>query len=226
MANARFFCQSSEEMNQVADDSISLTVTSPPYYNAIHYETHAVNPKTEYRGRYEKFGSYSDYMETMRRVFSEVLRVTKPGGFCGMVIGTILNNKKHIPLPFDMVPQMIRIGWLFHQDIIWHKTTAGIRRAGVAIQRPYPGYYYPNIMTEYILMFRKPGDPIYHTHAGDGERSRFEIDRLFKMDTANNVWHIAPVPPRSLNHPAPFPEEIPYRLIRLYSYEGDTVLDP
>ena len=53
-----------------------------------------------------------------------------------------------------------------------------------------------------------------------------EIDSVFTKDIANNVWHIAPVPPGQLNHPCPFPEEIPYRIISLYSYPGDLVLDP
>ena len=81
-------------------------------------------------------------------------------------------------------------------------------------------------MTEYILLFRKPGEKIYRQVNDDREASRFEVDDVFKMDVANNIWHIAPVPPRTINHPCPFPEEIPYRLIRMYSYLGDTVLDP
>jgi site-specific DNA-methyltransferase (adenine-specific) len=58
------------------------------------------------------------------------------------------------------------------------------------------------------------------------EAARISIDRLFTLDIANNIWHIAPVPPRTIDHPAPFPEEIPHRLIRLYSYPGERVLDP
>ncbi len=58
------------------------------------------------------------------------------------------------------------------------------------------------------------------------KKSAFPINRLFTMDTANNVWHIAPVPPNVIDHPCPFPEEIPDRLIRLYSYVDDLVLDP
>ena len=81
-------------------------------------------------------------------------------------------------------------------------------------------------MTEYILLFRKPGEKIYRQVNGNREASRFEIDDVFKMDVANNIWHIAPVPPRTIDHPCPFPEEIPYRLIQLYSYQGDVVLDP
>lgn len=126
-----------------------------------------------------------------------------------------------------MVARLTRSGWEFHQDIIWHKCTAGVKRAGVAIQKPYPGYYYPNIMTEYILIFRKPGPPIYqHRTSEEKDLAAFSVNRLFTMDIANNVWHIAPVPPDHIDHPAPFPEEIPFRLITLYSYPNDLVLDP
>lgn len=226
--DALFFCQSSEDMGQVASGSVSLTVTSPPYWNAIDYDVHINDSQAWYRSRRyaEGFDGYDAYLNLMQRIFGDVLRVTKPGGFCAVVIGTVLLRGTHIPVPFDLVTRLTTAGWLFHQDIIWHKTTAGVRRAGVAIQKPYPGYYYPNIMTEYIMIFKKPGEPIYRQANVERNASRFEIDELFKLDVANNVWHIAPIPPRILNHPCPFPEEIPYRIIQMYSYAGDTVLDP
>jgi site-specific DNA-methyltransferase (adenine-specific) len=83
-------------------------------------------------------------------------------------------------------------------------------------------------MTEYILIFRKPGPTrIYEGRSREEkEENRIELDSVTTRDVANNVWHVAPVPPRQLNHPCPFPEEIPYRIIRWYSYKGDLVLDP
>ncbi len=225
----QFYCHSSEQMSELEPDSVALTVTSPPYWNAIDYDVHANGDGTEwYRTRQysEGFADYREYLDLLARIFAEVYRVTKPGGFCAIVIGTVLLEGKHIPVPFDLTVRMTTAGWDFHQDIIWHKTTAGVKRAGSAIQKPYPGYFYPNIMTEYILLFRKPGPKIYHQVNGNREASRFEVDDVFKMDTANNIWHIAPVPPRKIDHPCPFPEEIPYRLIKMYSYKGDTVLDP
>ena len=228
-SEAQFFCHSSEEMPELEPDSVALTVTSPPYWNAIDYDVHANGNAGEwYRTRQysEGFDDYGEYLDLLTRIFTEVNRVTKPGGFCAIVIGTVLLEGKHIPVPFDLTARLQTVGWEFHQDIIWHKTTAGVKRAGSYIQKPYPGYYYPNIMTEYILIFRKPGEKIYRQVNGSREASRSEIDDVFKMDTANNIWHIAPVPPRTIDHPCPFPEEIPYRLITLYSYRGDTILDP
>ena len=221
-----FYQHTSEAMPELKDGCVALTVTSPPYWNAIDYHSHAADGGVaNYRTR-EGFVAYEDYLDLMQRIFTDVLRVTKPGGFCAVVIGTVLQKGKHYPVPFDFTGRMVKAGWDFHQDIIWHKTTAGVKRAGVTIQKPYPGYYYPNIMTEYIMVFRKPGPPIYRDVNGAKEASEFPIDRLFTMDIANNIWHIAPVPPRTIEHPCPFPEEIPQRLTSKYSFVGDLVLDP
>ncbi len=229
MAVNRIYAHSCEDMHELENDSVALTVTSPPYWNAIDYDVHALDKQQHYRTRKYAQGylDYEDYLVWLDRIFAEVRRVTKPGGFCAIVIGTVLLNGRHYPVPFDLIARLSRSGWEFHQDIVWHKCTAGVKRAGVTIQKPYPGYYYPNIMTEYILIFRKPGFPIYKQHAKDKmEKSAYPINRLFTMDIANNVWHIAPVPPDVIDHPCPFPEEIPDRLIRFYSYADDVVLDP
>jgi site-specific DNA-methyltransferase (adenine-specific) len=225
----KIFLHSSETMPELQDNSISLTITSPPYWNAIDYDIHANNKSEFYRTRAygNGFSGYKDYLDWLQKIFNEVYRVTKPGGFSAIVIGTVLMQGKHIPVPFDTISRLTESGWEFHQDIIWHKCTAGVKRAGVTIQKPYPGYYYPNIMTEYILVFRKPGPSIYKERGQEEkEEAKISINKLFTMDIANNIWHIAPVPPNFLDHPAPFPEEIPYRLITLYSYPGEIILDP
>ncbi len=216
-------------MPEIDDNSVALTVTSPPYWNAIDYDIHSTDKNQHYRTRAYSNGytEYEHYLEWLESIFTEVLRVTKPGGFCAIVIGTVLWEGKHYPVPFETISRLVAKGWDFHQDIIWHKCTAGVKRAGVAIQKPYPGYFYPNIMTEYILLFRKPGSPIYQNRSvEEKEAAKYPINRLFTMDVANNIWHIAPVPPDTLDHPCPFPEEIPYRLISMYSYTGDLILDP
>lgn len=223
------YLHSCEEMPELDDNSVSLTVTSPPYWNAIDYDIHASDKSEHYRTRKYATGytEYDEYLDWLERVFSEVLRVTKPGGFCAIVIGTLLYEGKHYPVPFDLIAKLTRKGWEFHQDIIWHKVTGGVKRAGKAIQQPFPGYLYPNIMTEYILLFRKPGPKIFSNRTADEkESSHYPINRLFTMDIANNVWHIAPVPPDYLDHPCPYPEEIPYRLITFYSYVNELILDP
>lgn len=228
-AVGRLYVGSSETMPEVDDESVALTVTSPPYWNAIDYDKHAVNPDASYRTRSysDGFSGYHSYLHWVSGIFAETFRKTKPGGFLAVVVGTVLFEGVQYPVPFDLISRLTTAGWLFHQDIIWHKTTAGVKRAGVFIQHPYPGYYHPNIMTEYVMMFRKPGRPIFHAANSEKKRTAASlVGALFTHEIANNVWHIAPVPPHQLDHPCPFPEEIPYRLINLYSYPGDIVLDP
>ncbi len=277
------FCKSCEEMDELPDGSVALTVTSPPYWNAIDYDRHVEDARQNYRTRSYSIGyqGYGEYLVWLKNISDEIFRVTKPGGFMALIIGTVLLDRKHYPVPFDVVSLLAghagkaRCGfsgsnkvyddakapdaigcpgpdefplaidpvsasfstcdsispsgpsWEFHQDIIWHKVTGGVKRAGVFLQHPYPGYYYPNIMTEYILVFRKPGPPIYKGRPeAEKQTARVDTQRLFTNETANTVWHIAPVPPGHIEHPCPFPEEIPYRLIQLYSYPGDLVLDP
>lgn len=225
----QIFQSSCESMPEIASDSVALTVTSPPYWNAIDYDIHAANQDQNYRTRSysNNYSDYESYLDWLAEVFTEVQRVTKPGGFCAIIIGTILFDGNHYPVPYDLSARLTDRDWLFHQDIIWHKCTAGVKRAGVAIQKPYPGYYYPNIMSEYILVFKKPGPKIYQDRSSaEKAAAEFMIDTLFTLETANNIWHIAPVPPGTINHPAPFPEEIPFRLITLYSYPAENVLDP
>ena len=222
MDNRSIFCKSNFNIYESGDESVALTVTSPPYWKGINYETHLNdNEGEDYRkGDYVGFGkTLDDYFDNLKKSFKEVNRVTMPGGFCAVVIGTTIADKKHIPLPMMFTSMMLDMDWDFHQDIIWNKVTGGVKRAGVFIQHPRMGYFYPNIMTEYILIFRKPGE------IRRGLEQEIGIDSLFTKDIANNVWHIAPVPPKHIDHPCPYPEEIARRLILLYSQKGDTVLD-
>ncbi|MEO0099098.1 MAG: site-specific DNA-methyltransferase [candidate division WOR-3 bacterium] len=221
----KIFLKSCEKMDEIQNNEVDLIVTSPPYWNAIDYDVHTADKRKWFRTR--RGEEYERYLEWLEKCFRECYRVLKPGKFCCVVIGTILYKGKHYPLPYHFTILMEKIGYEFHQDIIWYKVTGGVKRAGVTIQNPYPGYYCPNIMTEYILIFKKPGPKIYQFRSKEEkEKEKIPIDELFTKELANNIWHIAPVPPNQYDHPCPFPEEIPYRLIKLFSYEGEIVLDP
>jgi site-specific DNA-methyltransferase (adenine-specific) len=113
--------------------------------------------------------------------------------------------------------------WQLHEEIIWHKVTGGTNRYGSFVINPYPKYYRANIMHEFILILRK-GD----VNSGRTQRKNAlpATHEEWTKEIANSVWHIAPVPPGYIDHPCPYPEEIPYRLMKLYSYENDVVLDP
>ncbi|TLX88935.1 MAG: site-specific DNA-methyltransferase [Thaumarchaeota archaeon] len=203
-------------------NKVSLTVTSPPYHNAINYQEHQTS-ESWYRGTVGI--SIDSWIEEMAEVFSQVYRVTKRGGFCCIVIGNeIIEGKIKLPLPALLLIRLTKrgVGWKFFEEIIWNKVTGGKKRFRVTVQHPYPTYYYPNMMHEQIIILRKP--PFYNAK---DRKSKLAINDLMKKEIANSVWHIAPVPPSYRRfHPAAFPEEIPYRLIQLYSNVGDLVLDP
>ncbi|MDD5238845.1 MAG: site-specific DNA-methyltransferase [Candidatus Omnitrophica bacterium] len=206
-------------MNELTKDSIDLIVTSPPYFNALNYDSKNKNNRSDM--------DYNQFLKWLGDCFKECLRVLKPGRMCCVVISTVLYNQKSYALPYHFVSLMEQLGFEFHQDIIWRKMTANTKRVDITVQNPYPGYYYPIFTFEHILVFKKPGPKIY---SGRTRKERFEsripINEFFVNEISNNVWNINTIAPYQYDHPCPFPEEIPHRLIMLYSYKGDVVLDP
>jgi modification methylase len=205
-------------------NSVQLTITSPPYRNAIDYDMHASRNGNYYRGKLRL--DTNDYLNDMTEIFGDkVYRVTKEGGYCCVVIANEVVNGTIMPLPHMLLSRLVQpFGkWNLHEEIIWHKVTGGTNRYGSFIINPYPKYYRANIMHEFILILRK-GD----VNAGRtrGIEALPATHEEWTREIANSIWHIAPVPPGHIDHPCPFPEEIPYRLIKLYSYENDLVLDP
>ena len=220
-ANLCEVVRSSATAIPLADESVSLTITSPPYHNAIDYEKHLQGNNAWYRGNAGI--ELATYLDQMVLAFTDVYRTTRESGFCCIVVGNELSEGTLIPLPHLLIQRLCEPNgpWKFHEEIIWNKVTGGLDRFGVTIQRPFPTYFRANIMHEHILILRR-GNLL---HVRDGS-SRIEITDLVKRDTSNSIWHIAPVPPKFIKHPCPFPEEIPIRLVSLYSNRGDLVLDP
>ena len=205
-------------------NSVQLTITSPPYRNAIDYGTHASGNGGYYRGKLNL--DINDYLIDMTGIFGDkVYRVTKEGGYCCIVIANEVVNGTILPLPHMLLSRLVQpFGkWQLHEEIIWHKVTGGTNRYGSFVLNPYPKYYRANIMHEFILILRK-GD----VNSGRTQRKNAlpATHEEWTKEIANSVWHIAPVPPGYIDHPCPYPEEIPYRLMKLYSYENDVVLDP
>lgn len=212
-------------LKNIPSNSIQLTITSPPYGNAIDYDTHTSKKNLEnYRG-IVKIG-IDEYIDNMVDIFNNhVFRVTKEGGYCCIVIANEVVNGTLIPLPHLLLSKLVNPSgnWNLHEEIIWHKVTGGTNRYGSFVINPYPKYYRANIMHEFILVLRK-GD------VKSGRTQRREIlpatHEEWTKEIANSIWHIAPVPPGFIDHPCPFPEEIPYRLMKVYSYKHDIILDP
>ena len=209
-------CSDAKDLSFIPSSCVNLTITSPPYHNAIDYSKHI--QKKWYRGNLGK--KLDDYLDEMEEVFREVYKVTSNGGYCCIIIGNEVSDGTLVPLPHLLTTRLIKF-WNFHEEIIWSKVTGGLDRFGSTIQHPYPSYYRANIMHEKILIFRKGS--VVHTKDA---KSKIIIDEVTKKDISNSLWNIAPVPPKFIDHPCPFPEEIPVRLIRLYSNVRDLVLDP
>ena len=211
-------------MQRLPPNCVQLTITSPPYRNAIDYDMHVSRAGGYYRGKLNL--DTNDYLNNMVDIFGDkVYRVTKEGGYCCIVIANEVVNGTILPLPHMLLSRLVQpFGkWNLHEEIIWHKVTGGTNRYGSFIIHPYPKYYRANIMHEFILILRKGDVNSGRTKETEALPATHEE---WTREIANSVWHIAPVPPGCIDHPCPFPEEIPYRLMKLYSYEKDLVLDP
>ncbi len=235
----------------VKPNSVALTITSPPYRNAINYSKHVKNLKNNKNSKYRgDVGiTTSDYLDEMEKIFSEVLKVTIPGGFCCIVIGDEVANGTMIPLSSLLISRLVteensENGWHLRDMIIWNKVTAGRNgagnRFGIFVQNPLPTYYRTNIMHEYIIILEKG----LTRRILDKENTKkiplnramkrqvclsiwdLPVDEAVMNESYKSTWDITPVPPRVIEHPAVFPEQIPWRLINLYSKEGDVILDP
>ncbi|WP_428323752.1 DNA-methyltransferase [Nitrosopumilus sp.] len=232
--NEIFQANSKELSKYIKPESVSLTITSPPYRNAINYSQHVENEKKSQKSSFRgNAGTTTErYLDEMEQVFSEVLKVTKPGGFCCIVIGDEVVNGKLIPLSSLLISRLVKenedeLGWHLRDMIIWNKVTAGRNgagnRFGVFVQHSFPTYYRANIMHEYIIVLEKGGEKIPLDRKNT---EKIPLNRAMKRQVSLSIWDITPVPPRVIKHPAVFPEQIPWRLIQLYSKKKDTVLDP
>ena len=217
-------------MQTMPDNEIILAFTSPPYLNAINYEDQIKKLSGEIKYWERKEVSYEYYKNFLIDRFKELYRIIKPGGHNVVNISPIAWNGKRIALPFHFVSWMENIGWVFKEDIIWEKEIARDRRSGVLMQHPYPGYYYPSLVVEYVFVFQKPAEKkeqnnIYYFRTRK-EKEENKIDLSDYQDKkSKNIWRIRPVAPQENIHPCPFPLELAKRVIEYYSYKGDTVID-
>jgi len=209
-------------MKELPMSSVDLVITSPPYFNV-----------REYKGGEEGIGRPDDTLATwkndMLTVLKECERVLAPGRLCVWNIGDIVSDEKRIPLGAILIMLGMEAGLEFRENIIWMKPEGASTssRYGLFIQHPYPRYYNPNCITEYIIVFAKRGARV-RTYA---EKTKIDITKI-PVDMKCDVWKINPVSNREdfnnegVHHPAMFPMEIPKRLITVYSHPGETVLDP
>jgi len=228
-------CADSKTLSKfIKPNSVALTVTSPPYRNAINYSQHVKNLKGDkkkgYRGNVG--GTLEEYLADMEKIFSQVRKVTMPGGFCCIVIADEIDEGTLLPLPSYMLARLLdnsdpEEGWHLRDIIVWNKVTAGRSGAGNRfaqfIKIPVPTRYRANIMHEYILILQKGKKA---RMLPQDTKEKIPLNRAMKRQVAQSIWDMTPVPPNVVDHPAVFPEQIPWRLIHLFTVPGDTVLDP
>lgn len=225
--------QSSTTEPDTFPSGVQLTVTSPFYLDAIDYEGFSSGAKTDWHDADNMGAGYAVpddvadridlWKQLQNEIFTEVYDITRHGGYCAVNIGNVrTDNGQLISLESHFHAVMQSIGWKLEDKITWHKTTSGTSRYGTTASKQRPTYYYSNQMTETIFIYSR-GDP----ERRDNPRVTLANSDIMTKEIANNVWHIPPEPPNAgINHPAPFPAEIPYRLINLYTYPGDLVYDP
>ncbi len=195
---------SAERMNAIPDHSLHLMVTSPPYNVTKEYDENL---------------SLDEYLTFLRTVFTETYRVLVTGGRACINVAN-LGRKPYIPLSDHLSRMMIEIGFLMRGEIIWHKGAgAGVSMAWGSWQSAANPVLRDT--HEYILVFSKGSFSRKKTVGKENTISRDEF-----MEWTKSVWTFNPESAKKVGHPAPFPVELPYRLMQLYTFTGDVVLDP
>ena len=217
---ARVICGDSRRMNALTDASVDLIVTSPPYWQIKDYGT---------EGQIGYGQSLHEYLFDLARVWSECARVLRPGRRLCVNIGDqfaralIYGRYKIIPLHSEVIAQASAVGLDYLGAIIWQKKTTMQTSGGATIMGSFP--HPPNGIVEldyeYILLFKKPGNPPKTTP--DQKRASELTKEEWKQYFAGH-WNFGGA--RQSLHEAMFPEELPRRLIRMFSFVGETVLDP
>jgi len=206
-----------DALKYVPDESVHLTFTSPPYYNARDYSI---------------YPSYQAYLEFLDRVFQETHRITKEGRFLIVNTSPIIiprisrqHSSKRYPITFDLHPYLVNNGWEFIDDIVWLKPEACVKnRVGGFMQHRKPLGYKPNSVTEYLLVYRKSTDKLLDWNIHSYDRKTVEDSKVTDEYETTNVWKIDPCFDKV--HSAIFPIELCKRVIQYYSYKGDLVFDP
>ena len=200
----KIFNSSSENMKELPNNSIHLMVTSPPY-----------NVGKEYDSDY----TLMEYLQFLKRVWTEVRRVLVPGGRACINIAN-LGRKPYIPLHSFIIKDMFDLGFLMRGEIIWDKSaSAGTSTAwGSWMSASNPSL---RDVHEYILVFSKN-----EYKREKIEKSKSTITRDEFLELTKSVWKFPTESARKIGHPAPFPVELPYRLIQLYTHDNEIILDP
>lgn len=199
----RLHAKSSEAMPELPDSSVHLMVTSPPY-NA--------------RKEYDADLTLDEYRGLLRQVFRETYRVLVTGGRACINLAS-LGRKPYIPLHAYVIEDMLEIGFLMRGEIIWNKGSSASRSTAWGSWKSAANPVLRDVH-EYILVFSKGS----FSRSAAGRVSTIRKEDF--LEWTKSVWAFPAVSAQQIGHPAPFPEELPRRLIELYTFRDDVVLDP
>ena len=213
-------CGDSRKMAELPDNSVALVVTSPPYFAGKQYE--------EALGEGAIPASYAEYLGLLADVFAECLRVLEPGGRIAVNVAN-LGRKPYRSLSADVVRILDDdLGMLLRGEIIWRKAEGA---SGSCAWGSYRSPTNPVLrdITERVVVaskgrFDRAVDVEQRRARRRPHRASISTDEF--LDATLDVWDIRPESARRVGHPAPFPVELPQRLIELYTFRGDLVLDP
>ena len=213
----------SRHLAWIASESVHLVVTSPPYWTLKEY------PLNESQlGRIADYDAFHDELE---KVWRHCFRVLVPGGRLVCVVGDVcLSRRRHgrhsvMPMHADIVVRARKIGFDNLSPIFWYKISNAnyeVENGSSFLGKPYE----PNAIikndVEFILMLRKPGG---YRQPTEEQREASKLTKEEYQEWFQQVWN-GLTGESTKHHPAPFPEELAYRLVRMFSFVGDTVLDP
>jgi len=222
----KIFVRNSMMMSGVPDDSIHLMITSPPYFDTKMYS------KEPIEGDLGDIHDVDEWFEKIGHVWREVYRVLQPGrkafiNIMNLPIRLQSGSFRTLNLTGRTVELCEKIGFIFKRDIVWHKTNAVRAHFGTY---PYPGGILINHMHEFILEFDKPVKKGFNKygHLTKEQKERSKLDKEFWISIKkSDVWVMKPQGSGDRRtHIAPFPYELPFRLIKAFSYIGESILDP
>ncbi len=206
------------DMHEIPDKSIHLVVTSPPYFNAPF----------DYKGL---FKDYWQYLGVLRKVAKELFRVIDDGRIIVLNIDDMLIDGEKFPIVADAIKIFLEAGFRYRDRLVWKKPEGYLRisrRSGVILQNPYPMYFYPDNLLESIIIFQKGRFDYRSISKEIRESSKIDKKEFQEKKWYMTLWEMNNVMPGSILEKdiAAFPEELPYRAIKLFSYVGETILDP
>ena len=200
----KLYCKSSENMDEIPDNSVHLMITSPPYNVGKEYDEDL---------------TLVEYLALLTAVFGEVHKKLVTGGRACINVANI-GRKPYIPLHSMIIEIMLDLEFLMRGEIIWDKSASGGGSCAwgswMSASNPVLRDYH-----EYILVFSKDS---YSKNKNQVKKDTIERDDF--IEWTRSIWTFSAVNAKNIGHPAPFPTELPHRLINLYSYEGDVILDP